>query len=1063
MGDRLTDLKTAAENRADKARGLPNFSGLSLPAVREQIIQLLSLIGREGIFSTYTMHDIRHIDAMLKMLDWIVPQSTQSAMTSVDWLLVVLAIYLHDLGMLVTTEEYLGRLDNPEYRSWFDSLALTTDGREYLARTDRMTPDQKDKFFFQEFVRKGHAQRIREWITGRHSRRWGNAIQSAAKAIADTLQPLPVRFRDYLGTVCESHHKADLDKTAAYPLVERFGNEPDETANVQYAAILLRTADVLHVTKDRTPSVMFQLIRFSDPQSVSEWDKQLGASSVGPKSRKLIESDPQTAVIQINADFTEERPLFALQEYVAYADAEIKQSKRWIEESQESPDGKGYSYPWHEVSGDIRLEGVPPQPLRFELNRGRLLDLLVGHTIYNDPTVAVRELLQNAIDAVRFQSYLRRKTGEGEGVPESGRVQVRWNPDDRVLVVEDNGIGMDRDVIKHHLMSVGSSYYNTPQFEVENRDFAAISRFGIGILTSFMVSDDIEIITFRNGKGHRIRMTSVQSTYLLRELEAGDRLLAGLEPHGTRVTIRLRATVDLSKRSLEEIVRYWIILPECLVLFMEGNKAPTPIGFHSPAQALECYYSSAAALQPKRYLESQTEILSTRRKSVERSGDADLTASYELAFAVNAATSYIPERSFATLPDETCPAVCIEGIRVSNVLPGFESPARLGALLSVRGSRRFRTTVSRDDLEVDEEYDNVARLLAELLFEHVGGEVTRIAGRAGRPLSLASTAARWLFGALENRAGRRNTVPYLAALFRRQPSIVVEQVEATAERPRTTRRLMSADDLRSLPSFWTVDSRCVESLGTISRDLGRELSLNDFLVALAPDITQLRYSPILPDAQEWTDALRISFRPEKVEFSREHQQSAVQWDRLGADSGAAGFNVPSLLSTELLNLVYHRVLGRQPREDKLKFDVDSADVAGDDVNVKAVVSRVGTMLQRGSVFEQMWNSITTRIRQLASEGQDVEGLVLLVRTANSFLRYLTYLARTGFSEEALHRRRLGYYGDNEGPETPEELTRLIEDCNLSGQMPHDWPHAFKRGAVFEARGSWRSWGAAGPD
>jgi len=43
---------------------------------------------------------------------------------------------------------------------------------------------------------------------------------------------------------------------------------------VQYSAVLLRSADLLHVTKDRTPSVMYKTIRFSDPKSVTEWDKQ---------------------------------------------------------------------------------------------------------------------------------------------------------------------------------------------------------------------------------------------------------------------------------------------------------------------------------------------------------------------------------------------------------------------------------------------------------------------------------------------------------------------------------------------------------------------------------------------------------------------------------------------------------------------------------------------------------------------------------------------------------------------------------------------------------------------
>lgn len=569
------DLPSNAERRADTTRGLPNFKQISLPGLRETTAELLNTIGRvEGIFSTYTVHDISHIDTMLQMLDWLIPSSTQEAMTPPDWLMVVLAIYFHDAGMIVTADEFLRREENPDFVTWIASLSKSNEGREYLARTGKMSHEEKERFFFTEFVRKGHAARIREWITGRHSTKWTGAIRPIVDRFNEMLRPLPPRFRDYLGVACESHHKNNLDNRDLYPLTARFGNDAAEVANVQYASLLLRTVDLLHVTKDRTPSEMYQLIRFSDPKAVEEWDKQLGAFAVGPKRRKLVDGDPDTAIVVINADFTEERPLFALQEYIAYADAQVQESKRCADKSAELPEGSEYRFPWWTVQGDVRLEGVPPHPLRFELDRGRLLDLLVGHTIYNDPTVAVREILQNGIDAVRYRNHLdRRATLETSQAPaEFGTVRISWDPGTRLLVVADTGVGMDRDTITHHLMNVGASFYNTPQFETEHRDFSPISRFGIGILTCFMVSDDIEIVTFRADKGHRIRMTSVQAHYLLRELQPGEAIARGLEPHGTRVSLRLRDTIDLSKQTIEDIIRHWVILPICRVEYVEANK-----------------------------------------------------------------------------------------------------------------------------------------------------------------------------------------------------------------------------------------------------------------------------------------------------------------------------------------------------------------------------------------------------------------------------------------------------------------------------------------------------------
>src|ERR1017187_1505682 len=107
----------------------------------------------------------------------------------------------------------------------------------------------------------------------------------------------------------------------------------------------------------------------------------------------------------------------------------------WLCPIQRDPDAEGYSFPWNRVEADVRLEGVPPIPLKFELDRGRLLDLLVGHTIYNDPLVAIRELLQNSIDAVRYQRHLdaRQASQEGKPVPPMGKVTIRWNSSERLL------------------------------------------------------------------------------------------------------------------------------------------------------------------------------------------------------------------------------------------------------------------------------------------------------------------------------------------------------------------------------------------------------------------------------------------------------------------------------------------------------------------------------------------------------------------------------------------------------------------------------------------------------
>ncbi|HXH45488.1 MAG TPA: hypothetical protein VNK51_16790 [Bradyrhizobium sp.] len=99
---------SAAEKRALAATALPSFP-IQLHEVRRTVKAILDLFGRCNFFSEYTVHDFSHVEAMLADLDWIIPDATKEAMTPADWLLITLAIYFHDLGLIVTEDEYQNR------------------------------------------------------------------------------------------------------------------------------------------------------------------------------------------------------------------------------------------------------------------------------------------------------------------------------------------------------------------------------------------------------------------------------------------------------------------------------------------------------------------------------------------------------------------------------------------------------------------------------------------------------------------------------------------------------------------------------------------------------------------------------------------------------------------------------------------------------------------------------------------------------------------------------------------------------------------------------------------
>src|SRR5258708_13190173 len=156
---------------------------------------MLSLIGRDGIFAEYTRHDITHINELLRLVDMVVPPVTRSALTPADWLLLTLSIYFHDFGMLVTADEYRDRelFDYPAFRH--SQLIDSERGQDLKHKLATLTPDEGERFLYQEYVRTNHAKRIRKWLSG--GIQHGEAT-STPKQIKTLMSSLPEPFRNDL-------------------------------------------------------------------------------------------------------------------------------------------------------------------------------------------------------------------------------------------------------------------------------------------------------------------------------------------------------------------------------------------------------------------------------------------------------------------------------------------------------------------------------------------------------------------------------------------------------------------------------------------------------------------------------------------------------------------------------------------------------------------------------------------------------------------------------------------------------------------------------------------------
>ncbi|MFD8465215.1 ATP-binding protein [Streptomyces cyaneofuscatus] len=801
----MTGLPSHAEQAANEACHLAAFGGLNLTQTRRDLEELLGRIGQYGFFDQYTKHDITHIDEMLKRLDWLVTPQTREEMTPADWLLIVLSIYFHDLGMLVTKDEY-NRRSESTFADFCKNTLNTPDaeGRDYFARLSSLDQQEREKFLYQEFVRYNHATRVRKWIEGDSSVALGanEVIVEEVQRLIGSMEPV---FKEDLAKVCESHHLDDLYDVKKYPVDQYYGSSPNERANVQFAAVLLRTVDLLHITRDRTPSVAFRVFNPSDPISQNEWAKQSAVRAVVAMKgvdKEGVPSDtaPQEA-IAVHATFTDENGFFGLTSYLKYAADQLRKSHDWVQRSNVSKGAK-YEFPWKIIDTTrVEARGFLTEPFQFTIDQERVLDLLTGHTLYNDTNVVLRELVQNSIDAVRVK--------HGAAALGAGKVQIFWNSEERTLEVCDNGTGMTQSVIENNLLRAGSSLYQDPEFRKKNPSFNPISRFGIGVLSTFMVADQVEIITCHpdEEKARQLSLRSVHGQYLVRTLDKNHEVPVAIRPHGTIVKLTLRPSAEI--KNVTKTAQHWFVLPDCKVTVSEDQKAPQQVGYTSVSQALEEAIKRSSPSRASALEKGEIKVVERQNESM------------SIAYALKWNEHF---REWTFLPADQRSArrpaapqaglttgVCVSGVRVEQSTPGFRNIGPIAALANTFGPMSPRTNVARSALEPTPELNSFVRQCYKAYCQHVIEEIQELQNQRHHSITWATEEAVFIAGPLR----RPGSPPISADLLREGiqgiPFFLVEEGG--------TRKRVTAQELRQYDRIETSESAVTEHVEYLLREL----------------------------------------------------------------------------------------------------------------------------------------------------------------------------------------------------------------------------------------------------
>lgn len=175
---------------------------------------------------------------------------------------------------------------------------------------------------------------------------------------------------------------------------------------------------------------------------------------------------------------------------------------------------------------------------KLGVNKEQLISLL-GSTMYkgNVQSVAVKELLQNAFDAVKIAQSQGKIRGKGN-------IRVRIDQKERTVTISDNGTGMSPKIVQKAFFTIGGSYKGD---NVDNR----LKSGGLGLAKmAFLFSSEyVEVSTVKDGVKTYVRTNPEQiqgDNFKITTSKSN-------EPNGTTVTVKIPETYldeDGEKRTI---------------------------------------------------------------------------------------------------------------------------------------------------------------------------------------------------------------------------------------------------------------------------------------------------------------------------------------------------------------------------------------------------------------------------------------------------------------------------------------------------------------------------------
>ncbi len=339
----------------------------------------------------------------------------------------------------------------------------------------------------------------------------------------------------------------------------------------------------------------------------------------------------------------------------------------------------------------------------FQVDLRGLVDLL-SHHLYSSPRVYVRELLQNAVDAVTAR----------HAIDPEAQIRIRLSASADRVTIEDSGIGLTAAEAHSLLATIGRSSKRGGDHGLETTRREFLGQFGIGLLACFVVAREIRVVTrsARDPQAAPVEwLATDDGSYTVRELPDDARP----EP-GTTVILQARPGAEewMAPAKVEHLARDY------------GSLLPYDITFDDGTGSEPCPVTDRPAVWDRPFPTPAARRVALAGHCAQLFGFTPLdTIDLDLPVAGVRGVAYV-------LPEPTSPAhraghrVHLKGMlltdRADNLLPDWAFFVR-----AVIDTDTLRPTASRENLYDDETREALGGRVRSWLAELAASEPERLA------------------------------------------------------------------------------------------------------------------------------------------------------------------------------------------------------------------------------------------------------------------------------------------------------------------------------------------------